>query len=45
MKQALISPLEPIEDGFRIAEVTDVAFPVAQPLYWVEVAEQQEKVS
>lgn len=36
MKQALISPFEFREGGFRIAEVSDSIFPVAQPMFWVE---------
>lgn len=44
MKAALISPNEPVFDysnppvqiGERIAEVADVEFPVAPPLFWVE---------
>ena len=36
MKKALISPAEIIGSGFRVAEVCDETFPVAEPLYWVE---------
>lgn len=39
MKFALISPLEPRESGYRVAEVADLAFEIAQPLYWVECAD------
>lgn len=43
MKKALISPGEYILDyegsilGYRIADVCDAEFEVAQPLYWVYV--------
>lgn len=42
MKQALISPNEAVYDyvrqvtGDRVAQVEEVAFPVARPLFWVE---------
>jgi hypothetical protein len=34
MKNALISPNEPVQTGYRIAEVSDITFQVAQPLFW-----------
>jgi hypothetical protein len=34
MKQALISPNEPRETGYRVAEVVDQTFEVALPLFW-----------
>lgn len=39
MKKALISPIEPVAGGLRIADVVDVAFEVAPPFYWVDVAD------
>lgn len=39
MKQALISPNEPRETGYRVAEVCAVAFQVARPLFWVACAD------
>ena len=39
MKHALISPNEPRENGYRVAEVVDQAFEVAPPLFWVECAD------
>lgn len=36
MKQALISPQETSGNGYRVVEVTLEAFPVAEPLFWVE---------
>lgn len=39
MKNALISPLEPRETGYRVAEVVDTPFEVAPPLFWVECAD------
>lgn len=38
MKQALISPNEPVETGYRVAEVVIETFEVALPLFWVECA-------
>lgn len=35
MKQALISPIEPRETGFRVAQVEEQSFDVALPLFWV----------
>ena len=31
---ALISPQEPIETGYRIAQIIDISHPVAEPLFW-----------
>lgn len=39
MKYALISPNEPVESGYRVAEVADQSFEVAPPLFWVECAD------
>jgi hypothetical protein len=36
MKKALISPLEIVSTGFRIAQVENTTFEVAEPLYWVD---------
>jgi len=36
MKKALISSNEIIETGYRIAEVSDYEFPIANPLYWID---------
>lgn len=36
MKKALISPNEPVELGYRVAEVADQSFEVAPPLFWIE---------
>jgi len=35
MKNALISPNEIRESGYRVAEVVDSVFEVAAPLFWV----------
>lgn len=35
MKQALISPIEPRETGYRIAQVVQQSFDIASPLFWV----------
>lgn len=36
--KALISPLEFCEAGYRVADVCSVPFEVAQPLFWVDCA-------
>ena len=36
MKNALISPNELRETGYRVAEISDTTFEVASPLFWVE---------
>lgn len=35
MKQALISPNEPVQTGYRIAEVVEQEFEIAPPMFWV----------
>lgn len=42
MKQALISPNEPVETGYRVVEVDDFSFPVAPPLFWFECADDTQ---
>jgi hypothetical protein len=37
--KALISPNEPRETGYRVAEVEPADFPVAQPLFWTDCAD------
>jgi hypothetical protein len=39
MKQALISPNESRETGYRVAEVAYQIFEVGQPLFWVECSD------
>ena len=41
MKEALISPNEPRESGYRVAEVVDQGqtFEVGSPLFWTECAD------
>lgn len=39
MKHALISPNEPRETGYRVAEVQDSTFDIAPPLFWVDCAD------
>jgi hypothetical protein len=36
--KALISPIEPRETGYRVAEVGAADFPVAPPLFWLDCA-------
>lgn len=40
MKKALISPLEPVLLGWRIAQVLDEEFPIAEPLFWVDCPDE-----
>lgn len=35
MKQALISPLEPVATGYRVAQVQAQSFDVAKPFFWI----------
>lgn len=37
--KALISPLETREAGFRVADVAAQSFEIAQPLFWVDCAD------
>lgn len=36
MKKALISPLEPRETGYRVAEVAASSFEVCLPFFWAD---------
>jgi hypothetical protein len=42
MKKALISPIELVQSGYRVAQVVEVEsiFPVADPLYWMDCDDQ-----
>ena len=37
--KALISPIEPVQSGFRVAEVCNSTFDVAQPFFWVDCSD------
>jgi len=37
--KALISPQEPRESGYRVAQVEEQEFEVAEPLFWVDCAD------
>ena len=39
MKQALITPNEACNNGYRVAQVEAASFPVAEPLFWRECAD------
>jgi hypothetical protein len=39
MKFALICPNEPVLNGYRVAQVEEVTFPVGEPTYWMECAD------
>ena len=39
MKYALVCPNEPVAGGYRIAQVVTKTFPVADPTYWLECAD------
>ena len=34
--KALISPLEPRSTGYRVAQIHETGFDVAEPLFWVD---------
>ena len=37
--KALISPQEPRETGYRVAEIQEQEFEIAEPLFWVDCAD------
>ena len=37
--KALISPNEPRETGYRVAQVAEQAFLIAEPLFWIDCAD------
>jgi len=37
--KALISPNEPRQTGYRVAEISESGFEVAEPLFWVDCAD------
>jgi hypothetical protein len=39
MKFALICPNEPVLNGYRVAQVEEVTFPVGDPTYWMGCAD------
>lgn len=39
MKFALVCPNELVLDGYRVAQVEEVVFPVGEPTYWMECAD------
>jgi hypothetical protein len=39
MKKALISPIEPRQSGYRVAQVEQESFEIAEPLFWVDCAD------
>jgi hypothetical protein len=38
--KALISPIEPVENGYRVAEVSEKTFEVAPPFFWVDCGKE-----
>lgn len=40
MKYALICPNEPMNGGYRIAQVESEIFPVGDPTYWLECSDE-----
>lgn len=40
MKYALICPNEPVNGGYRIAQVEIEIFPVGNPTYWLECSDK-----
>jgi hypothetical protein len=39
MKKALISPIEPYESGYRVAEVKNETHEMAAPFFWVDCSD------
>ena len=39
MKYALICPNEPVKGGYRVAQVVDITFAIAEPTYWLECSD------
>lgn len=39
MKFALICPNEPVTNGYRVAQVVTEIFPVGEPTYWMDCAD------
>jgi hypothetical protein len=41
MRKALICPNEPVQTGYRVAQVepAENIFPVADPLFWIDCAD------
>lgn len=39
MKHALISTFEPRNGGYRVAQIEEVTFPVADTLFWVKCSD------
>lgn len=37
--KALISPIEPRQTGYRVAQIEEIEFEVAQPFFWVDCAD------
>jgi len=37
--KALISPIEPRQTGYRVAQISESEFEVALPLFWVDCAD------
>ena len=37
--KALISPIEPRQSGYRVAQISEEEFEVAPPLFWVDCAD------
>lgn len=40
MKKSLIDPMTKVADGFRVAEVCDVTFEVAEPYFWRDCGDE-----
>ena len=38
--KALISPNEPVETGYRVAQVAQLEFEVAPPLFWADCTDE-----
>lgn len=40
--KALISPNEPRQTGYRVAEISELGFEVQEPLFWVDCADTEK---
>lgn len=38
--KALISPIEPRQTGYRVAQVSEQEFLVAEPLFWINCSDE-----
>jgi len=39
MKHALIAPMQPVQTGYRVAQVSNETFDISTPFFWVNCAD------